>query len=362
MTVALDDYVPILKWRQGEYQALMRVDNSVKGKIVPLIVVPPIEYDFETQSLKKTAQEHIEPFPKRLFDKWGTRPVLIDFHSSVILEKMDSGDYVPLHIFSELRNKGCNGIPVTTLERDMEYNGQVKLIVAEDSSGICLRVTLAQIMDPGFNLSVVDLFKLIGVDLDEVDIVLDLEEPDNFEPYAVFSNIIIAAISRINNLAKYRSFVLSGMSLKMREVVKPGAEVPRHEWILYKLILGVLNGMRVPAYSDYTIVTPEFFSLDMRMMKPAGKIVYTCDDTWLIPKGSAFRGSEHQMVDHCNAIVTSGKYAGPKFSFGDKRIEDTSIEAEGCGNLSTWKQVGVNHHIETVESPLANLHAGSAAP
>ena len=362
MTIELDDYVPILKWRQGEYQALMRVKDSVKGKIVPLIVVPPIEYDFETQSLKKTAQEHIEPFSKRLFDKWGARTVLIDFHSSMILEKMDSGDYVPLHIFSELRNKGCKGIPVTTLEREMAYNGQVKLIVAEDSSGFCLRVTLAQVIDPSFNSSVVDRCNLIGVDLDEVDLVLDLEAPDSFEPYAIFSNLIITAISRINNLAKYRSFVLSGMSLKMREVGKPGAEVPRHEWILYKLILGGLNGMRVPAYGDYTIETPAFSSLDMRMMKPAGKIAYTCDDTWLIPKGGAFRGSEHQMVDHCNAIIASGKYAGPIFSFGDKRIEDTSVGTEGCGNLSTWKQVGVNHHIETVVFQLANLRAGSAVP
>ena len=264
--------------------------------------------------------------------------------------------------FSELRNYGCKGIPVTTLERENAYNDQVKVIVDDDSRGFCLRVTLAQVMAPDFNTSVMDLCELIGIDLEAVDIVLDLEEPDNFEPYAVFSNLIITAISRINNLVKYRSFVLSGMSLKMHEVVKPGAEVPRHEWILYKLILGGLNGMRVPAYGDYTIETPKFASLDMRMMRPAGKIVYTCDDTWLIPKGGAFRGSEHQMVDHCNAIVASGKYAGPTFSLGDKRIEDTSSGAEGCGNLSTWKQVGVNHHIETVISQLANLHAGSTVP
>ena len=65
MNIAHDKYVPILKWRQGEYQALTRLDNQIKGQINPLIVVPPVEFDFEEWRAKKTVQEHIEPFAKR---------------------------------------------------------------------------------------------------------------------------------------------------------------------------------------------------------------------------------------------------------------------------------------------------------
>ena len=44
-------YVPVLKWRQGEYQSLHRLDDTVKDTIFPLINIPPIEYDFEEKRL-----------------------------------------------------------------------------------------------------------------------------------------------------------------------------------------------------------------------------------------------------------------------------------------------------------------------
>ena len=55
-------YVPSLRWRQAEYQALLRLDESIKDRIVPLITIPPIEFDFEAGIPKKTMHEHVHPF------------------------------------------------------------------------------------------------------------------------------------------------------------------------------------------------------------------------------------------------------------------------------------------------------------
>ena len=66
-------YVPFLKWRQSEYQALYKLKEEIKDFIVPYIILPPLEYDFEAKCLKKTIQEHIEPMPDRIEKKWGTR-------------------------------------------------------------------------------------------------------------------------------------------------------------------------------------------------------------------------------------------------------------------------------------------------
>ena len=92
-------YLPILKWRQGEYQALMRLKTEVKDSLLPLIVVPPVEYDFEEERPKKTVQEHIEPFAKRYGAKWGKRNSLIDLHESLEGGVMDNGSLVIIHIF-----------------------------------------------------------------------------------------------------------------------------------------------------------------------------------------------------------------------------------------------------------------------
>ena len=47
-------YVPALRWRQGEYQALWKLATAVKEKVIPLITVPPVEFDFELHQPKKS--------------------------------------------------------------------------------------------------------------------------------------------------------------------------------------------------------------------------------------------------------------------------------------------------------------------
>jgi hypothetical protein len=40
----------------------------------------------------------------------------------------------------------------------------------------------------------------------------------------------------------------------------------------------------------------------MRLLNPAGKIVYTTENTWLVPKGSSFRDNREQMIAHCKTM------------------------------------------------------------
>lgn len=121
-------------------------------------------------------------------------------------------------------------------------------------------------------------------------------------------------------------------------------------------MIGDLGGLRAPTFGDYTIETPDFTNQDMRMIKPAGKIVYTSDDVWFVSKGTAYRDNPAQMAAHCRAIIQSGHYCGDSYSYGDKRISDTMKKIANTGNLSTWKQVGVNHHLTKVAEQLSNFH------
>ena len=40
-------YVPVLKWKLGEYQALHRLASDIKDRMTPLIEIPDIGYDFD---------------------------------------------------------------------------------------------------------------------------------------------------------------------------------------------------------------------------------------------------------------------------------------------------------------------------
>ncbi len=354
MKIDFKTYVPILKWRMGEYQALHRLSDRAKEAIIPLLLIPPIEYDFEEERMKRTVDEHILPFPKKYDDKWGKGKALIDIHESLDLASVEGGRFALEHVFDDLRMRECAAIPVARMSRTKAYTNQVQRIAEVDERGVCLRVGLTELMRPDFNSRLKDICMELGVELSEIDLVLDLGEPENFEPIDVFAKLILGRMRSINGLDDFRSLVVAGMSLKLSEVKKPGGEVPRLEWALYKAMLKVLGETRVPSYGDYTVETPKFSEMDMRLLNPAGKIVYTCDDTWLIPKGGSFRRDNSQMTGHCAEIIKSGHYLDISFSFGDKRINDTGNGTASCGNQTTWKQVAVNHHIEKVVDQLAN--------
>jgi len=356
MAISKEQYVPVLKWRQGEYQALLRLKENEKELITPLLMIPPREYDFEEQRIKKTAHEHVETFPTRLIKKWGLRLALVDTHESLESEKMNDGTSIVSYIFTELRKSKSLAIPVVNLSRGSFYLNEIKKIISIDNNGASLRIKLEELMSKDLDKNITSLLKAVGVNYPMVDLVIDLGEPESFEPYNIFSNALVSKIKTIKGLSKFRSFVVTGMSLKLSKVKKPGAISNRHEWNLYKQLVVDLKNIRIPSYGDYTIESPAFSNLDMRLMKPSGKIVYTSDNQWFISKGGAFRDDPKQMITHCRAIINSGHYCGETYSHGDQRIKDTYNGKENTGNLGTWKQVGVNHHITKVIDQLSNFH------
>ena len=63
-------YVPLLRWRMGEYQALEKLSEFCKGRTVPLIEVLPPDYDFELRQPKKHIDEQLKPFAKQIEKRW----------------------------------------------------------------------------------------------------------------------------------------------------------------------------------------------------------------------------------------------------------------------------------------------------
>jgi hypothetical protein len=199
----------------------------------------------------------------------------------------------------------------------------------------------------------------LGVAENEVDLFVDLGEP-NFEPYDTFSIALVAALRRLGDLNRFRNFVLLATAIPetFKDVAKGQEELPRHDWLFFKTLRSKLpSGMRRPNYGDYTIVHPDFTPQDMRKIKSAGKIVYTTAKSWWVRKGSAFRGNEVQMYEHCAALVKSGFFKGNNYSYGDDYIGKCALKKAPPSNLTRWKDVAINHHIMHVLDDLSTLGA-----
>lgn len=353
-------YVPCLRWKQGEYMAIAALSAASRKRVVPLIEVPEIGFDFETWSNKKTLDEHIKPFGKRVADKWGRRrPCLVDLIHMSEGKFMADGDHPVTRVFEGLRTHKCSATPVTGLARDITYQQAIRGVISTDNRGVCIRVTLAEAAKPDLKAMLDALMEQLQVSPNECDFVLDLGAP-NFEPIDGFTKLLHALLSRMPYQDRWQTITIVGTSFPetMAAIGNDPTMIWRWEWLLYKGLVAKLikQKARIPTFGDYGINHKDVPRLDMRLVKPSATIRYTIDDAWLIIKGPNVRdyGFE-QYRDHCRTLVKTSYFRGSGFSMGDAYIQKCGLGKERTGNLSTWRKVGTNQHLEKVVQDIASL-------
>lgn len=271
-------YVPALRWRQAEYQALLRLDESVKDRIVPFITIPPIEFDFEAGTLSKSVHEHVRPFVARYKNKWGCRAAWVALDESIATGRMDGGDHVFDYVLDGLRCHGGLAIPALRLDCPPEAKAAVARGVSFDRHGVGAVAKLEDLMQPDVRARVLALVTEVGARPDEADVIIDMGAPE-YAPYEDFAEALVNVLLNFGDLHVFRNLVLIGTAMpdSMSSVGKGSGEIPRHDWLFYRILANrLLSGMRRPVYGDHTIVHPGFAAtIDMRMVRPAGKVVYT---------------------------------------------------------------------------------------
>ena len=361
MPLPSGSYVPALRWRRAESQALLHLEAPVKNSVTPLITIPPIEFDFETGTAKKTVHEHVHPFVARYMKKWGWRPSWLSLDESIAHGRMNDGAHVFDYILDGLRPHGGLAIPALGLGADMDTKAAVSRAVAADEHGVGIKLRIEDLMRPDTGTRIANLIAEAGTSPDETDVLIDMGAPE-YKPYGVFAAALGHALGVLAPADEFRNIVLVGTAIpeSLASVPKGSSEIPRHDWLFYQILLQNLpSNMRRPLYGDHTIVHPSFNAVDMRALRPAGKVLYTTSKTWAIRKGGAFQDNRPQMHAHCSAIVTEPLFGfrGDDFSHGDHYIAKCATGAEGPGNLTRWKEVGINHHITTVVDGLAKIAA-----
>lgn len=356
-------YIPCLRWKQGEYQAVFRLLNTIKKMFTPLIEVPEMGWDFENREKSKTIDDHLLPFAKRIHDKWGENPCFVDMKHITPTEKMVAGIHPINFVFNKLREIKCSAVPVIGLNRDTIYQQEIKTILSKDKHGVCFRITVEHAARSSLKNDIDSLISILSTKSNDCDFILDLDAP-NFIPLDGFVKVIQSIISRLPYLNEWRTFSILGTSFPetMGSIREKVEIVPRYEWQLYKkLIISLIpTKLRLPAFGDYAISHPNILQMDMRKVKPSATIRYTTDDSWCIVKGIGMNVRDDgftQYHDLCKKLVTPQHFCGATFSYGDEYIQKCADEKIGTGNLTTWRQVGTNHHIVKVTQDIANFYA-----
>ncbi len=353
-------YVPILKWKMGEYQALSRLTDPVKDRLTPLLEIPPVGFDHETGQDRESADAHLGDFGRRLKSKWQARPCFVDLKWLPAHTRMAGGGHCVEAVFAASRAENCVTIPVVSFASDPAFIASVATIIRIDRRGVCLRVGMLDFDRPALSADIEVLLRRLGVTWAETDLVVDFGTP-NFIPYAAFVRTVPTLLGLLPSINRWRTVTLAGTSYpqSVAALAPPFQIIPRHEWVAYRTFVGMLGReSRIPTFGDYGVAHPDLVELDMRMIKPFAKLRYTIDDAWHVGRGTPVRthgfGQYQQM---CQTLVAQHYFSGAGFSAGDAHIAGCAAGTVATGNLSTWVWVSTNRHLTKVVADLATLHA-----
>lgn len=365
MKLSTSSYVPSLRIRAAELQALKEFTPDQTSRVCPLFTLPPIEFNFETGEEKTDIDTHVERRIKTIQNNWAGEHCWIDVHPSVRNDRLKNNKSIISRLVSSLTSEDLLGqtrefIPVLSLNDSKDISEDIfQLARSDENLGFGLKVLLDDLVSQELKSSIQTVICESGLSPNVVDLILDLEAPTNFLPIKVFASSINNRLDDILQKLKFRNVVLISTSIPETYSSQGSTPTlyPRNDWKLYREILDN-HPNRDLIFGDYTIVHPRWNAdHDMRKMKAPAKLIYALDNEWLTRKGTAFHSDPSQMHTICSEIVNSGYFKGAGFSKGSKYIQECAEYREQPSNLTRWKRVAINHHMTVVLYDLSTLHA-----
>ena len=351
-------YVPILKGRDGEYGALSSLLPESRDRITPLLELPPIPWDFEQERPAKTIDSHLKKVGQKIERAWGPdRRLFLDFMWIAEAERMGDGMHPVQHVFASARDRRLAVVPVVGLLRGEDHLAACAEVVREDGRGVCIRLQREDFVEfADLRAELQRVLAAVGVAPGMADLLLDLRALTPAQRQ-IDATSTLALISRIPDLARWRTFALAATSFPENLIGLPPSDcskIPRQEWELWRDVLR-RRPSRLPTFGDYGISHPEPAEVDYRVMRPSASVRYAADGSWLVLKGRNLRDHGYeQFHDVCRELIGMTEYSGRRFSWGDKYIDDCANERVGTWNLTTWRKVGTSHHLAFVLRELAN--------
>lgn len=349
-------YVPILKSKAAEFDALGDLAADVRSFITPLVDVIPPSWDWTNDRPERTVAEHVERVAPRIASSWPRSPIFIDLN---YLDEADAAGTAAAvtQLFALLRELGVQTIPVTGLGRSEGYQTALRAVVSEDTRGACLRLDDADFDDlSALQGRIETLLGQLELVHEETHIIVDLRavepESENFARQAAASilralpsperwaTLTLAASGFPENLGRFGPDTLN--------------TVARVEWSIWST-LGEMP--RKPAFGDYGIdhaVLGE--EVDPRIMLMSANLRYATDTSWLVFKGRNTRHHGHEQFRAlCAQMVARPECQPADYSWGDNYIRECAAGRGGTGGGRQWRRIGYSHHLTHVARQIASL-------
>lgn len=356
-------YIPILKWKPAEQQALEKLTDEQKKFVSPLIqIVMPNPKKPKLGEREKAQSEQLDEIiasyrlkvtkiPEDILSYWGKTRMFIDFSLVYTPSLRVEGLTQALTIGKSL---GLFLIPVVNLSSDEETIKVASAFAKADNTGICLRLVCADFTD-FVNLSkqIQKILKDTSLTEEDIDILVDLKETyKNEDKYIKY----VKVSQNIPNLTKWRTFIFASgaFPVDLNDCELGENHIPRLDWNDWINQLNSKDLLRHPSFADYTIQHP-IYNESARFFSPSASIRYTLSKNWLVMRGQ--KGQHKQYLANARLLSEHSEFFGDNFSFGDGyiKMKGADLNSDKTGNATNWLTAGVSHHLSLVVSQISNL-------
>lgn len=343
-------YVPVLKNKRGERQALRAVTAVVRSQVVPLL-----------EFVECTAER---AWPAYMSNSFRGLAETVRCYSRCLLDLRElspHGEEAAREIFQRVATAGIAFTPVTGVSRTID----VRPALQHRSGGLALRLTRGELEAGRLGRAIGGFLIRHAIAPEEIDLILDLGSVTELVVPGVQA-LTAAFLSEVPESPRWRTFTVSASAfpLSMARVGRRSHDtVERVEWLAWRdgLFANRAGLQRLPAYSDAGIQHPRGVEgFDPKIMQVSAAIRYTAADAWLLVKGESTRQvpPRVQFPDLARQLVSGQHrrlYCGAAHCAGCAGMQAAADGAPRLGSPEKWRMLGTIHHITTAVEQLAAL-------
>lgn len=344
-------YVPILKGRQGELDALGSVQLRTRQAMTPLVEVAPKDEAEEPAAVLKVCQSTVAKLAKKYL-----HPMMLDGGLFDLKAEVDGGRGVVAVLADEARGSGLVARPVLRLGDPTRAAQEAGEAHQRDGHGVAVRLYGEDLdEDPEDVDDLLDtLLATANITRADVDLIFDIGPVDGDVAVRGGARMVIALIRDLPSIHDWRSITVTSGAFPIdlsQFTANVIGERPRYDAQLFDRVR-TRRIPRQPGYGDYAVAHPSFAVGGA--YPPPPQLRYTVSDRWLVLKGRRTDPTGHAQFHRiCHIIASHPEFAGVPVGTADQRIADGS--PQGPGNGTTWRMIGTTHHLDFVTLRLTSL-------
>lgn len=341
-------YVAVLKGKPGEFAAWRRASSAVVKGCRPLFEVVPTRGE----------DQDLSTFVNGVAVRWPPNAVL-----TVDTGYLDQSEPIAgtphqavLWTARSLHQRGIPAIPVMRPDDEPDVLAEVASAIALHGQGACLRLGSEESdPDPDYaDAWVPDALDAANVIPGDVDLVIDLWAVASAREVGRALPVATAMLAWADATGPWRNVaVVSGAFPASISNLPTGtaSPIPRFDAELFDQIVAS-NAPLEPDYGDYGVAHPAMPTPVPR--GPLPNLRYTASRECLVYREQRTLPGNQSFFTLCTAVVASGHWPGPSYSWGDSEIARCAASQGGAGTATQWRAYGTSHHLEHIIDRLAN--------